>query len=824
MREFNFCENREKQNIFVFLCLFFFGLVFQSYEVGAQTAEGYNWKNVAIGGGGFVSAIIPSKTEQNLVYARTDVGGAYRWDTSTSSWVPLLDWVSDDEAGYLGVESLAIDPQSPNKVYMLVGISYFNNGKTAILRSDDYGDTYTITDVTNQFKTHGNGMGRQAGEKLVVDPNNSNILYCGTRWNGLFKSTDAGATWSRLNSLDVTTTPNENGISFVVLDGGSVSGGATQRIIVGVSRSGSTNMFRSDDGGLSFSPVPGATTTYMPHRAALASDGNLYITYGDGAGPHGHWSEPEPMENGQIWKYNISSGDWTDITPSGYTRAFGGISVDPNNPDRVVASTINTYMSQGGAWGDRIFLSTNGGTSWIDVVARGFSMDPNGVTWIEGHSIHWAGSVEFDPFDTEKVWVTSGNGIFVNDNISTSGTWRFLVKGLEETVPLGLVSIPGGPVISVIGDYDGFRHTNINQYEPIHNPQMGTTTGLAVAAQNTDKMVRVGNEMYYSTDMGVSWTKCTKNGKHGQVAISADGNTFLHCPSGSSTTYRSTNNGSSWSAVSGLSIGDARPLGDPVNSNKFYVYNPASGSILVSTNGGSSFTAAGSVASWGSKVIRVAPAREGDVWVALNGGGLTRSTNSGQSFSAISGVSYCGAVGFGKETSGSSYPTIYIWGTVGGVRGLYRSTDEAASWMRVNDDAHEYGGPGNGQFVVGDMNVFGRVYMSTAGRGVIYGEPEGASPVDPPIDPPVVSSIKNDDELKFVIYPNPASNGKFTVNLPAIDGMATVTIFDVQGRLLYQHYTDGSKKLELDQRLNAGVYLIKVSSDTLDITKKLIVN
>src|SRR5688572_8235595 len=399
------------QRTLAFLSLLLAIIGFPGNEVKAQTSN-YTWKNVAIGGGGFVSAIIPSKTQQNLVYARTDVGGAYRWDAATSSWVPLTDWVSDDQVGYLGVESLALDPNNAGRLYMLVGIGYFNDGRTAILRSNDYGNSFTVTEVTAQFKAHGNGMGRQTGEKLVVDPNNSNILYCGTRGNGLFRSTDAGATWSRLSSLDVTTTPNENGISFVVLDGSSVSGGATQRIMVGVSRSGSTNLYRSDNGGQSFSAVSGATTTYMPHRAALANNGNLYITYGNGAGPHGHSSLPEPMDNGQIWRYNISTGAWTNITPSGVNRAFGGISVDPNNPNRIVASTINTYMNQNGAWGDRIFLSTNGGSSWVDVVERGFTLDPNGVTWIAGHAIHWAGSIEFDPFNTERVWVTSGNGIF----------------------------------------------------------------------------------------------------------------------------------------------------------------------------------------------------------------------------------------------------------------------------------------------------------------------------------------------------------------------------------------------------------------------------
>jgi hypothetical protein len=119
----------------------------------------------------------------------------------------------------------------------------------------------------------------------------------------------------------------------------------------------------------------------------------------------------------------------------------------------------------------------------------------------------------------------------------------------------------------------------------------------------------------------------------------------------------------------------------------------------------------------------VAPGREGDIWVPLNGGGLARSTNSGASFSTIGSVSNCQAIGFGKADVNASYPTIFIWGTVNGVRGLFRSTNTGASWVRVNDDAHEYGGPGNGNFVQGDMNTFGVVYMSTAGRGIVYGKP-----------------------------------------------------------------------------------------------------
>src|SRR5688572_16845388 len=102
--------------IISFRILFFILSLAMLWPVSAYTqTESYSWGNVAIGGGGFVSGLITSKTEQGLIYARTDVGGAYRWDSNNSEWIPLLDWVSENELGFLGVESMATDPNNPNK-------------------------------------------------------------------------------------------------------------------------------------------------------------------------------------------------------------------------------------------------------------------------------------------------------------------------------------------------------------------------------------------------------------------------------------------------------------------------------------------------------------------------------------------------------------------------------------------------------------------------------------------------------------------------------------------------------------------------------------
>ena len=96
-------------------------------------AAGYDWINVKIGGGGFVTGIITCPQERDLIYARTDVGGAYRWMEATKSWKPLTDWASKSEWTFLGIESIAIDPNATNKVYLSAGL--YSNTPSSILRS-----------------------------------------------------------------------------------------------------------------------------------------------------------------------------------------------------------------------------------------------------------------------------------------------------------------------------------------------------------------------------------------------------------------------------------------------------------------------------------------------------------------------------------------------------------------------------------------------------------------------------------------------------------------------------------------------------------------
>src|SRR3954451_13619634 len=168
----------------------------------AAPSQSYSWKNVEIGGGGYTPGIVFSEAEKDLIYARTDIGGLYRWNASTSRWTPLLDWVGADNWGFNGVVSVAPDPTNANKVYAAVGM-YTNDwdpNNGAIIRSSDKGATWAVSPLP--FKLGGNMPGRNAGERLSVDPLKPSTLYfAAPSGKGLWKSTDSGVTWGQVTNF-----------------------------------------------------------------------------------------------------------------------------------------------------------------------------------------------------------------------------------------------------------------------------------------------------------------------------------------------------------------------------------------------------------------------------------------------------------------------------------------------------------------------------------------------------------------------------------------------------------------------------------------------
>lgn len=709
----------------------------------------YLWKNVNITAGGFVSGIVFSPAQKDVVYARTDIGGAYRWNPVAKRWVPLLDWVTRANSNWGGVESIAADPTDANKVYVAAG-TYLTSNNTAILRSNDQGRTFTATTMT--LPMGGNADGRSVGERLMVDPNHGSTLYFGSRTMGLWKSTDSAGTWTHLTSFPgAATTPNTVGIAFVVLDPLSCGTGGQTTVYVGLGVTG-TSIYRSSDGGTTWTALAGQPTTMLPSHAAVSSTGKLYVTYGGGTGNNG--DGPNNVTTGAVQRLNIASGTWTDITPSvpagSTTFGYAGVSIDGTSPDTLVVSTLDRWSI-----GDEIFRSTDAGATWMPLNVTKAAHDVQTIPWVTFHAAKpnytgWMADVEIDPFNPSRVLYVTGQGIWGSDDMSAVGAnmqmhWDFRSVGIEETAVLDLSSPPAGPSLwSGVGDIGGFRHDDVDATPAggmFNNPVLTSTDSIDFAELAPNVVARVGRTNTtvnnvttsvtvgaLSTDGGTTWAQFATSpftgGVVSNIAVSADGATLAwaaRVTGAASGVYVSRDHGATWTASTG--IGVLRPVfSDRVNPNKFYVYDTQATAprFYVSTDGGATFaaTAATGLPRGVNTRQRAIPGIEGDIWIVTSTG-LRHSTDSGVSFTAVTTTTTAVALGYGKAPDGKTYPALYLIGTVGGAVGIYRSDDAAATWTRIDDSQHLWATAGQ---ITGDPRVYGRVYVGTNGRGILYGD------------------------------------------------------------------------------------------------------
>jgi xyloglucan-specific exo-beta-1,4-glucanase len=752
--------------LFIAVALAIF-MVLPFTRVGAAGTQTYTWKNVVTGGGGgYVPGIIFNTTEKDLIYARTDMGGAYRWEPSANSWTQLLAWVGYDDWNWTGCESIATDPVDPNRVYLAVG-TYTNDWAStngAILRSTDRGATFERTDLG--FKLGSNMPGRNMGERLVIDPNQNSILYLGARsGNGLWRSTDYGATWTKVASfpnpgtyVQDASTPyqaDEPGVVWITFDPktGS-SGNATQTIYVGVADTGNC-IYRSTDGGTTWAALSGQPQGFLPHHGILGSNGLLYVTYSNTQGPY-------DGNKGDVYKYNTATGAWTQISPVASSSSddyygYGGLAVDAQNPDTIVVTTLNSW------WPDAIiFRSTDAGATWSRIWEWAgyplrtlhYALDISNAPWLNFGNVNpedpvpavklgWMiGDIEIDPFNSDRMFYGTGATIYGTTNLTAwdnGGTVKIasMAMGVEEASVQDLISPPSGAnLYSALGDIGGFRHDDLTKSpaKMYAVPYAGTYHSIDYAELKPDFMVRVGvgksaegiKSAAFSYDSGLSWSAGNSDiaglTGGGTVAAAADAGAVVWAPTGAGVCY-SKDNGNSWTQCLGVPTG-AKVRSDRVNPEKFYAFYAET--FYRSTDGGATFTStgAGELPSSGTGQFKAVPGREGDLWLC-GSDGLYHSTDSGSSFIKLANVQATDTIGFGKAAPGKDYMALYTCAKIDDVRGIFRSDDAGATWVRVNDDQHQYGCTNT--CITGDPRVYGRVYVGTNGFGIVYGEPSGAT-------------------------------------------------------------------------------------------------
>ena len=166
---------------------------------------------------------------------------------------------------------------------------------------------------------------------------------------------------------------------------------------------GRPGLYRSDDGGATWKIIAGQPTSYRPNHAVLASDGNLFVSYGTDPGPM-------PMDGRRRLEAGPShAARWTDVTPDKPTaeRKFGyaAVSVDARNPKVVIASSF--YRPKG----EELFRSTDGGATWKPVFAGGARASTTALApYVHDTDLHWLFDIEIDPANPDHALFTTGYG------------------------------------------------------------------------------------------------------------------------------------------------------------------------------------------------------------------------------------------------------------------------------------------------------------------------------------------------------------------------------------------------------------------------------
>ena len=698
-----------------------------------KPVQSYSWKSVAIHGGGYVTGFTFSKAAKNLLYARTDVGGAYRWNNTDRKWIPLSDFVTD--MNQLGVVSIAADPNDSNRVYMTTGLYTASWAPYGVMYSStDKGLTWT--GVRLPFKVGGNSQGRGTGERLQVDPNMSNRLLFGSQTDGLYESLDYGKTWTKQTNF-----PKSRCTFVEFYEPSSKKGTATKEILVGTcdnffdKDTTIGGLYRSIDAGISWQYMTGqsvktdpkpydkvqTSSPAVPNNLVFAGD-NIFITVGNDLAPAGGL--------GHILKYNRTSKNWTKINPElnpNSQGGFSGLTVHPSNPNILMVATLGRWWPTT----DAIYITTDGGATWRNTRAK-LKVDSKNTP--HGGSQSWICGLHINPFNPNHAVFGTGNGLNMTFELNKTyandtTTWIYENDNFEETVTSDLVSPPSGAqLLSCVGDRNGFVHADLNVSPP--NFRDGST-GFYVdfAEQNPQVIVRTHSgttKASLSRNGGATWSAfpTIPVGDADKVAISPDGTTIVWSPKDSVPFY-STNDGNTWTKCNNLTANGTYIRSDRVNSQIIYAVKNSADGFYRSNDGGKSFTKTAASFTFNPMNLEMFTVfgKEGHIWISAGNNGLYYSTNGGDSFAKIASVDKAFQVSFGKAATGASYPFIFIYGEIENAHGLFRSDDLGVNWVKINTKHQEFGR--NYPCIAGDPKTYGRLYIGTRGRGILYGDVQG---------------------------------------------------------------------------------------------------
>ncbi|MEP7234539.1 MAG: hypothetical protein ABI778_04510, partial [Ignavibacteriota bacterium] len=542
------------------------------------------WTNVGpINTAGCTKALAFHPQSGDTMYAGAAGGGVWKSVNAGALWFPLTDNVIPD----LAVASIAVDPLAPNTIYVGTGDpSVASDGLpgTGIYKSIDAGLSWTHIAQTTLTGTV---------NKVLVHPENSDIVFaCAYQGNrGLYRSVDRGATFLKV----FPTSKSADGIIWDVVAGQSVPGGLVMYLVEGNnphSSSAECGIYRSTDDGLNWQKLSGAglpSGTDIGKSALAVPSGNKGKVFCLMANPDGD------IYGAGLWRSDNSGSSFTKIStvPAALFNPYGNgaqgwydlyLAVSPqSNPnDTIYVGGVNAYYS------------FNSGATW-----HSYS-DYSGTKNV--HVDHQ--SIAIDPLNSRNVLIGTDGGVYRSTDAGQN--WVYRSKGFQTTrfyhIALdagdqrkalggsqdqGTYRVVSGQGPAFLFGGDGFQpivdptNSNTIYTEAPFGDLYKSTNGGAAFTQINNPAFLEGTADYEESDWDTPFAMSSHNS-----AVLFEGRQRL---------WQSTNGGTNWSTLSPtFSYNGSRPYliqslsVSPANSGTIWLGLEA-GKIRMTNNGGATW-------------------------------------------------------------------------------------------------------------------------------------------------------------------------------------------------------------------------------------------
>ncbi|MFO7524610.1 MAG: T9SS type A sorting domain-containing protein [Ignavibacteriaceae bacterium] len=603
--------------------------------------------------------------------------------------IPNFNWVSlgPTPGAYFGYGNIssrivtgAYHPTNPNIIY----IGPANGG---VWKSTDAGSTWSPMSDNESSLSMG---------AIAIDPVNPDIIYAGTGeatysgasyyGRGLLKSTDAGATWTNITTgLPFSTyfsrlkiRPNNNSQLLAAL--------------------GNSGLYRSTNAGVSWTQIVSGRV-----------DDVVFSPTGDTAFAVG---------SGISIRRSIDGGA-TFVT-------FGSTGLGSGTRTHFDLAQSNTSVMWAAVYssGVNVFKSTNYGLNWTSVtMPSGFS-GLAGQAWYDLYCL-------INPKNHDKVYIGTID-IFRTENGSTFTNITNGYSGGNVHVDQHFIFFHPNDENTIVSCNDGgiWRSTNNGNSFINLNQNLTLTQFYRIAASPFLPSRILGGTQDNGTQQtfsSLSWA-AAYGGDGGEVCFNPLNSNFILGETQYNGVFRTTNGGSSWnSAQSGLDNGENAAwvgpiIHHPTISGTFYT---ARQRVYKSTNNGGSWTAISINVNGSSAVREMAQSKSNpNIMFATSGSQVFKSSDEGATWSNVTS-------GLPNRTITSVYvhPTdsnqVFLTFSGFSTAKVYKSTNGGASWMSIQGNLPDT--PVNDILVFTDSGAAANTYFAATDIGVFVTDDNGVN-------------------------------------------------------------------------------------------------